>query len=183
MPKIRIPAKVVDYFRGQARGIDELEEFMEFPNQVLPVFIVNPSTVPAEVSDPLTDVMGMFEQQADATLVQANPVSGTEYPVLAATENVRLIHVAIKCTWTVQPTPLQLHITIDGQTLIAYFDNPVSNQWYTIEYRRADDPGFHLNTTTIPRAFLLEGRSIAVTAEITGGTVSQLSARVKYATM
>jgi len=125
----------------------------------------------------------ILEHQADATLDQANPGSGTEYEVLATTRNVRIISIAIRYTWTVQPTPLQIHITIDGNTVTYSFTDPVTNRWY-IAIRRpefAEDSGILAYITTgTDIAFLLEGRSIRITAEITGGTVSNLSARVKY---
>jgi len=124
------------------------------------------------------------EHQADATLDQANPVSGTQYEVLATTRNARIISVAVRCTWTVQPTPLQVHITIDGNTLSYSFTDPVTNRWY-IAIRRsefAEDSGILAYLTTAQdMTFLVEGRSVRVTAETTGGTVSNLSARVKYA--
>jgi len=121
--------------------------------------------------------------QADATLSQGNPVSGTEYEVLATTRNVRILGIAVKCTWTVQPSPLEIHITIDGQVLTYIKTDPVSDQNYAPTPSSASAPDANILGTSLMqyRAFLLEGRSIAVTAEITGGTVSNLSARVKYA--
>jgi len=122
------------------------------------------------------------EQQADATLNQATPVSGTQYEVLATTRNCRIITIAVRCTWTVQPTPLEIWITIDGVTERHYFTDPVSDTAYYVgneqpfvaENNMATAPHVH-------RAFYEEGRSVKIEAEITGGTVSNLSARVKYA--
>jgi len=122
------------------------------------------------------------EYQADAVLSQANPVSGTKYVVLATTKNARIMSIHIVCTWTVQPTPLEVHLTIDGLTITGGFVNPVSTTSYYARhsalaqslYISTADPSAYM-------AFLMEGRSIKVEVEITGGTVSNLSARVKYA--
>jgi len=57
-------------------------------------------------------------RQADATLVQANPVSDTLYTVLDTTKNCRIRSIQVKIIWaTTQPTPLKITITIDGLTL------------------------------------------------------------------
>jgi len=124
------------------------------------------------------------EHQADATVNQANPVSGTEYEILPTTRNVRIIGIAAWVTWTVQPTPLEVHITIDGQTLTFAKSDPVNGTRYNLEL----DPGLAENaglltiwSTETTRAFDFEGRSVRITVETTGGTVSNLSARVKYA--
>jgi len=122
------------------------------------------------------------ERQADATLNQANPGDGTQYEVLPTTRNARIIGITVICTWTVQPTPLEIHVTIDGQTLTFAKTDPVSGTYYTIELNpeRAENAGY-LTGWAAGYYILMEGRSIRITAEITGGTVSNLSARVKYA--
>lgn len=127
-----------------------------------------------------------FEQQADATINQANPASGTKYTVLDTTKRCRIISIAVKCTWTVQPTPLEVHITIDGQPFRFSFNNPLTDTFYYALINAQLAPTALLLTEhptdyTIYRAFLFEGRSVKVEAEITGGTVSNLAARVKYA--
>ena len=123
----------------------------------------------------------VFKQQADATLSQA-PVSGTKYEVLATTKNVRIIGISVQCTWTVQPTPLEIHITIDGQTVTFTVTDPVTATDYFCQNSfAAAETAQELTTTQPDQAFLREGRSVKVEAEITGGTVSNLSARVKYA--
>jgi hypothetical protein len=127
--------------------------------------------------------------QADAALNQAAPGDGVEYTVLDTTKNVRIISMIVQCTWTVQPTPLELHLTIDGVSHTYAMANPVSATPYIA---RALPDLSELNqgltaltgsitdvTACVP--FLIEGRSVKVTAEITGGTVSNLTARVKYA--
>jgi len=124
-----------------------------------------------------------YKHQADATLSQANPVSTTLYTILAATANARIIGISVVCTWTVQPT-MDLVITIDGQTLTYSIAAPVSTTMYypATESNRAPDAQ-QLSTTeySVYRAFFLEGKSIMVQARTNGGTVSNLSGRVKYA--
>ena len=122
------------------------------------------------------------QQQPDAVLDQPDPVSGTKYPVLNTTPNVRIIAVAVRCTWTVQPTPLEIHITIDGQSITHTETNPVSDDWHYAYISAPDPPSSQPFGSTVGReAFLYEGRTVKVEAEITGGTVSNLRARVKYA--
>lgn len=125
----------------------------------------------------------VFEKQADATLNQANPVSGTKYTILNTVRNVRIYSVAVKVTWTVQPTPLEIHFTVDGQTWLTSIANPVSGTAYqptkgTAAYTFTAD--FQMVTATISSAYLTEGRSVKIEAETTGGTVQNLSGRVKY---
>ena len=109
-------------------------------------------------------------------------MSGTKYEVLAETKNVRIIAIFVKCTWTVQPTPLEIHVTVDGQALIGAKTDPVSNDWYSPDRPTELGTGFAVGVSSIiPQPFLLEGRNVKVEVEITGGTVSNLSARVKYA--
>ena len=126
------------------------------------------------------------EDQDDATLSQANPTSGTKYTVLDTIANVRIISISVQCTWTVQPTPLEIHITIDGKTITHTFANPVTATDYVAfinPTKAATAQGLSATDPTdlgLP-AFLREGRSVKVEAEITGGTVSNLSSRVKYA--
>jgi len=124
------------------------------------------------------------EHQADATLNQANPVSGTQYEVLATTPNARIYGIMVMVTWTVQPTPLEIHVTIDGRSLNFSQVDPVSATPYMAWFSpgRAENLQYLITIAAqnIP-AFLLEGRSVRVQVETTGGTVSNLSARVKYA--
>lgn len=128
------------------------------------------------------DVIGVCpEHQADATLDQTNPVSGTKYEIIPETEYVRIIGIAVKSTWTVQDT-IDCHITIDGVTITASKGNNTSNTYY-YPLMLPSVAGFSFQTWAYGRigAFLLEGRSVKVEAESTGGTVSNLSARVKWA--
>jgi len=119
--------------------------------------------------------------QADATLTQA-PVSGIKYVVLD-TKNARIISIGVKCVWTVQPTPLEIHITIDGVAIIASKIDPVTNTEYLVNDSHPLLATLFLESPGSGRIlpFLIEGRSVKIEAEITGGTVSNLTARVKYA--
>ena len=115
-----------------------------------------------------------------------NPVSGTQYLILGAIPNARIISVAIWCEWTAQPTPLELHGACDGETLRWFFANPATGVYYYPSGMdsRTNDLGMGLDTTRFEayRAFLLEGRSVGPWyAEITGGTVQSLQAIIKYA--
>jgi len=126
----------------------------------------------------------VFQQQTDASLSQANPISGTKYEVLATTRNVRIIGITASVTWTVQPTPLEIHITIDGQAYTFTVTDPVSATKYYARFLSSQTITTQPLVTTdveVTRSFLLEGRSVKVEAETTGGTVSNLSATVKYA--
>ena len=127
----------------------------------------------------------IWQQHADATLSQDNPVSATLYTVFAAARNVRIISVNVSVTWTVQPTPLEIVLTIDGQTIIHAQTNPTSAGNYMI--RRKGNAAesaqvFQTDDTEDSRkAFVYEGRTVKVEARTTGGTTSNLSARVKHA--
>lgn len=125
----------------------------------------------------------MFQHQADATLSQANPVSGTKYTVLDTTKNVRIIAAFVQCTWTVQPTPLEIHVTIDGQSITHLVGNPASATDYETAMNLNSEAAQPLSAvgTRLNWGFDYEGRSVKVEVEITGGTVSNLAARVKYA--
>jgi len=133
----------------------------------------------------------VFEHQSDATINQDDPVSGTKYEwkdadgnPLGTQKNVRIITFTIKCTWTSQPTPLELHITIDGRPIICYRTNPESETVYypnNFEYGSENiglGGSYGLNYA-LP--FLLEGRKVKIEVEITGGTVSNIFARIKWA--
>lgn len=124
--------------------------------------------------------------QADATLTQANPVSGTKYTVLDTKRNVRIIGIEVHVTWTVQPTPLEVHVTIDGLAYTFAVSNPVSTTKYYADLSMADAiTAQGLSTTdkvnSYGRPFLLEGRSVKVEIETTGGTTSEIYGRVRYA--
>lgn len=127
----------------------------------------------------------MWVQQADAVLSQANPVSGTKYTVLDTVKNARIMSMEVDCAWTVQPTPLQLHVTIDGQTIIFSLIDPATATGYYAKVwpASAEDSQGLDGATVFPqyKPFIVEGKSIKIEAEITGGTVQSLDARIKYA--
>lgn len=126
----------------------------------------------------------VFQHQADATLSQANPVSGTKYTVLDTTKNVRIIGMMVRCTWTVQPTPLEIHVTVDSQSITFQKIDPVSTISYFPAFNAfADSLNQILTDAAVgdTRSFLLEGRNVKVEVEISGGTVSNLTARVQHA--
>lgn len=127
----------------------------------------------------------IWQHQADATLTEANPTSGQKYTVLDTTKNCRIIGIIVQCTWTVQPTPLEIHITIDGNAIVCAKGNPASTIDYGANIQRNNQDG-SLEVMDYPKQYgnmMLEGRSVKVEAEITGGTVQELKARVKYAKM
>jgi len=123
--------------------------------------------------------------QARATITQVNPVSGTQYEVLPVTKNCRIIMAGSQCTWTGQPTPLQIWFIVDAVTIEGYKFNPATATNYYANSSYWDETSDRLAldavslTTSSP--FILEGKSIQVLAEITGGTVSELKAWVRYA--
>lgn len=122
-----------------------------------------------------------FQHMPDATLSQSYPLSGTKYTVLNTTKNVKIWSIAVECTWTVQPTPLEIHITIDGVSFTASQSNPVSDTWYYVWFPYySENPAFVTSGGALSKDILV-GSSIEVEAEITGGAVSNLVARVKYA--
>ena len=129
----------------------------------------------------------VFQQQADAAISQANPVSTTLYEVLATTKNVRIISIAAYVTWAVtQPTPLEVVVSIDGITKIYLIINPVSATTYHARPTAiSDDNNQTLDSSYFDhqRAFLLEGRSVRVQVRVTWAITqpSPLVCRVKYA--
>lgn len=125
--------------------------------------------------------------QADTTLSQANPVSGTQYAVLATNINVRIWAASAYSEWTVQPSPIELHFTIDGNTLTHAKANPVTATHYIAQLNAQGseiqgnmDIYTALGYSLIARSIMIEGRSVAAVAEITGGTVQLLTARIKW---
>ena len=128
----------------------------------------------------------VFQQQDDAVLDQDNPDSGVKYTVLDTTRNVKIESIIAVCTWSVQPSPLEIHLTVDGQAIRYSLTDPESTKFYlavrTAECAPANQLLFAIPATRSAdyRAFLKEGRSVKVEAEITGGTVSNLSARMKW---
>jgi len=124
------------------------------------------------------------KQKADATLSQANPTSGDKYTVLSTARRVRVIGISVWVSWTVQPTPLEVHCTVDGQSYLFSIANPVNGTRYSAFI----DERYGIGVSTLGadsyakyRAYLFEGRSVKIEVETTGGTVSNISAKVVYA--
>lgn len=123
----------------------------------------------------------VYQLQAVAVLTQANPVSTTKYTVLATTKNVKIFGITVKVTWTVQPTPAEIHLTVDGQDISTDQANPVSTTIYRL--RRRTDPAIMYDFTTsatVSTGTIVEGRSVKVEDETTGGTVSEIEGKVWY---
>jgi len=134
-----------------------------------------------QVDNPLSGA-NIFQHMPDATLSQSNPTSETKYIVLNTTKNARILGIGVICTWTVQPTALKIRLTIDGQNSRAVKAYPANNTWYMIYWSEPYvNPDLSSSIQMYRRAFFVEGRSIKIEAEVTEGTVSELSARVKYA--
>lgn len=130
-----------------------------------------------------TDIR-FYETQDDVVLNQANPISGTEYEVLPETTYVRVIGLQCSVTWTVQPTPLEMHLQHTNGFITYRFPNPVSaaSHYPVINPANAEniqDMGVSY-VEQRARAFVLEDKLIQLLAETTGGTTSNLSARAKY---
>lgn len=133
----------------------------------------------------------VFVQQADAAISQADPVSTTLYEVLATTKNVRILGIACQVTWAVtQPTPLEVVVTIDGQTIIYSMVNPVTATPYAPYVAPATDIATAANqlmiaawTAALLPIAILEGRSVRVQIRITWAVTqpTPLVCRVKYA--
>lgn len=136
------------------------------------------------VASSARNIMHGYVQQDDSNIAQNNPVSGQYYTILDTTPFVRLIEFAAACVWTVQPTPVSIRITIDGQTIIHSRDNPVSGTNYLCHKYGGDGPlaqPLDSPQQAASRAFAYEGKSVKVEAKVTGGTVQTLYGRVKWA--
>ena len=122
------------------------------------------------------------KHQPDAVIDQDNPVSGTKYPVCDV-KNARILSLYTKIIWSVQPSSLELHTTVDGVLHTYTIANPLSDKGYYGSRPYESDPIMSLVYIEFvgARAYLFEGRSVKIELEVTGGTVSNLSARMKWA--
>jgi len=143
----------------------------------------------------------VWQHQADSVTIIASPVSGTKYEwltgntgagaALGTQNNVRILSAGARLTWaTTQPTPLEVHITIDGVPMYTHqVANPVTATDYMASLRGTYD---HTEAQQIlettdrlgaGRPFLYEGRAVKVEIEITWATTqpTNLSMRVKWA--
>lgn len=125
--------------------------------------------------------------QDDLVLNQVNPTSGLEYVLLPPTLNVRIVSISCNVVWTVQPSPIECRMNVDGAIQNFQQANPVSARVYIPQILSFLAPGaMSMADSTVfdpstNRPFLLEGRSIRIAFETTGGTVQNLEARIKYA--
>lgn len=129
-----------------------------------------------------------YIHQLDLTVNETPPTLGLPYVLLPATAKVRIISLFAQCTWTVQPSPLEIRLTVDGQTLLFSVSNPVTATPYVayIDAVQADNASFliaygQVDEYRAGRGFLLEGQNVYAEVEISGGTVQNLLARIKYA--
>ena len=115
-------------------------------------------------------------------VVDNAPVSTTVYPVLPMTKDVRILSIAIKDVFTVQPDPLEVILNINGFERVALVNNPTTNTYYYI-YNPEAGSTFALASTSYAhsRAFFIEEQQIKVDCRTTGGTVSQMVCRLKWA--
>lgn len=134
------------------------------------------------------DVIGVCpEMQADLYLNQNNPTSGLKYEVMPTTELVRIISVTTSITHTVQPDPMECHITADGIATTNALATPATATWFygTHIYHGIFGDDVITFQSGLPDrrdlTFLFEARSCKIEMETTGGTVSNMKCRVKYA--
>ncbi len=104
-------------------------------------------------------------QQLEAEISQANPVSGTIYPVIAGTY-VRVISINVWIVWAVTQPNISAVCVVDGQTMIFTFATPGSNVDYFASWvANIDLNNMVLETTDRSRTgrpFLFEGRNVTV---------------------
>jgi hypothetical protein len=128
-----------------------------------------------------------YQHQADAAISQADPVSTTLYEVLATTSNVRIISIEAHISFAAgAPDPLEVVVTIDGQTTIFIRATPATATAYYAKPGEDRDPANQELSATeyaMYRAFLLEGRSVRVQIRVTWAVnqPTPLVCRVKYA--
>jgi len=124
-----------------------------------------------------------YVHQADATKSQDNPASGQKYTLLDTTTFCRIIDFMVRVAWTVQPTPAEIHVTIDGQSLTFTKGDPVNGTLYFFKYWGGEVAGGFLgaDNEVLGKAFILEGKSVKIEIETTGGTTSNITGRAKYA--
>lgn len=125
-----------------------------------------------------------WKLQTPEALTQANPISGTKYVLFGPKSGVRLLGVHVQTTWTLQPSPLELHGLVDGKVLRWYINNPVSAtayHAYTDEFDSLTTQPLWTTSRGADRAFMLDAKSCKLEIEITGGTVQELKGRVWWA--
>lgn len=123
-----------------------------------------------------------YEYQAPITLNQANPISGTQYALLPTTTYVMLLVTSGVVTWTVQPSPLEMHMNLDGQTPSPARTNPVSTTVYHLKHFSMHTNGLSifLDATNLDSPLNMAAKSMGINLETTGGTVQNLSGQISY---
>lgn len=112
-----------------------------------------------------------------------NPASGVKTEVLPTSKNVKILSIATRITWTVQPTPLEVHGIIDGIPFLWSVPNPASATWYYAKFVASDSEIGQLLTPTEVTAAVdqhITARSAKIEVEATGGTFSRVQCVVKY---
>lgn len=117
-------------------------------------------------------------------VTQTPPISGTQYVLLDTVRRVRINQITLEVTWTIQPSPLELHCVVDGVTIRHAVSNPVSGTVYRPTQAISIDANQTLAATwtaAVNNALQrLSGRSVRLLMETTGGTVSELEGVVHY---
>lgn len=125
--------------------------------------------------------------QVDAYLSQANPVSNTEYTVLAVTPYCNIIGIDAYVTWAVtQPTPITVNMYIDGLSWAFSKTNPVTNtDYFAVINLNGAITGQILDATdrSPVRPYLIKGKTVYITVQVTWAVTqpTPLVCRVRYA--
>ena len=130
-----------------------------------------------------------YQQQADAVISQADPVSDTVYNVLPASDNVEINSIGVAVTWAVtQPTNLRVIVTVDGIAKTFTIAAPVSATAYAPSAAIGVDEASQLlasATGELTRQALqgCKGRNVQVDVAVTWATTqpTPLDCRVKWA--
>ena len=124
----------------------------------------------------------VFSYQPKKFLTEDNPEDAVLYTVLEKTRNVRIKSIFVKCIWSAQPLWLQVVVFLKKTTITYNVDSPDSNIPY-FACNTGDEAIEELLETTDEsksRAFLIEDQSVKVAVRCSGGTVSNISAIVKW---
>ena len=134
--------------------------------------------------------------QEDSVTIIAAPVSGTKYEWREGTtgagaslgdqSNVRIISIVAKLTWaTTQPDPLEIYVTMDGQTFTMSRATPVTDVIYAATIRPAVTEWITAVAADHPlsRVGGYDCRSLKLEVEITWAITqpTNLTMRVKWA--
>lgn len=137
------------------------------------------------LKDMLDDLLTKLTWQVQPIVIvdESPPVLGQKYTLLDTTENVFILNIHGNVTWTDQPTPLELHYTIDEITETAQLANPNSGANYFMTRPSHTTTLFQWSSTDFSKygLGLVQARSVKIEVEITGGTVSRLKSNLKYA--